>query len=139
VEFDNPYCNPGWDLLYNDALTQHRMNGESDADAKKHSEEDANKLAKGEQGSNVIYLGEGTAGMKDDSGNDAAGQGLVFSIYSKQIYTISAYENHMMSTNDRTNRFQTVARVMKPDSGTTVRASAFQIIRVRSVNDPYAL
>ncbi len=70
--------------------------------AAKEATDYADNQAAGEQGSNVIYLGVGTAGMVDSFGNNATGQGLIMSIYTKNVFTIAAYQNYIMGGYDNT-------------------------------------
>ena len=91
----------------------------------------------GEEGSNVFYLGVGTAGMKDYYGNNAEGKGLVISIYTGRVYTIEAYQHYLMTgtgnllVSDGPAYDNTVQAVK--DSGKIVNNGDFKIKRVRSV------
>jgi hypothetical protein len=85
--------------------------GMSVADAEKYAD---NEIA-GEGGSNVFYIGNGR----------------VMSIYSKQVYTIAEYQQHIIDI------FYTAKAAQA--NGKYVLLGDFQIKRVRSVVDPINL
>ncbi len=102
-----------------------------ESSVEEEAEQDATNEINGEGGSNVFYLGIGTAGHKDCKGNDEGGQGLVMSIYSHDVYTIADYQQHIIDI------FYT-AKAAQAD-GADVSRAKFQITRVREVVNPINL
>jgi hypothetical protein len=135
VWFENPYYNQGRALI--------RQKGIQDGLTGSALDKYVNDQASGEEGSNVFYLGVGTAGMTDSWGNDAGGKGLVISIYTGKVSTIEAYEHFLAYGTGRldvTNlpAYDNTVQAVK-DSGQIVNNGDFRIKRVRSVTDGSSL
>jgi hypothetical protein len=113
VWFGNPYFTAEWKQKGWEMAKDHAINelGMSVADAEKYAD---NEIA-GEGGSNVFYIGNGR----------------VMSIYSKQVYTIAEYQQHIIDI------FYTAKAAQA--NGKYVLLGDFQIKRVRSVVDPINL
>lgn len=100
------------------------------ADAEKYADDEI----AGEGGSNVFYLGK-----------DAQGNGLVMSIYSKEIFTIAEYQQHMMDIFYTVQAAQADMQTIGADASrdkygvTHVTIDDFKIKRVRSIKDPSTL
>jgi hypothetical protein len=138
VWFKNPYYSQGLPWVYDYAYAKYIAQGKTPQQADAQAKADASAAEAGDQGSNVFYLGVGTPNMKDSFGHDAydyvnkRGIGLVMSIYNRKVYTISAYQQHIIDDFDTIQAYQW-------HFGNNVPSGDFEIKRIRSVLDPSAL
>ena len=141
VWFDNPFYEPGRELMRQEAFEQGLREGKSESEAKAAAEALTDAKTAGEEGSNVFYLGDGrfsrggasVSRLCRNSFQPANGESQLHEqVFTPMIFTFGRFQEHMIDDN------YTAQACLRKDPA-SVRPEHFPIYSVRSPLDPESL